>query len=286
MIGRSGFLATCLAATLRESGVPLLAVGRPEIDLTVSRSVDALSDLLQRDDTVVILSALTPDKGRNVRTLMNNVRMAEHLCEVFERRSCAHVLYISSDAVYDGRDTPLTEDSNRQPADLYALMHTSREMMLQSALGAGNIPYCFLRPVALFGAGDTHNSYGPNRFIREAFEARTITLFGKGHDERSHLYVGDAARLVHRCIKAVSTGTLNLAAAETISFLQVAEMIRNAMPFDTELRFKEQGNAGGSRRPYDIRNLRAAFPDFEFTAFKSAIDAFIAVLRVDKLAPS
>src|SRR5215510_9211928 len=155
ILGRSGFLAQHLIAELDTNRIPVHAVGRPEIDLTSASSIDALSRMVQPDDSVVILSALTPDKGRDFRTLMKNLRMAEHLGEVFDRSRCAHAVYVSSDAVYDGRHVPIDEASTREPVDLYGLMHTSREMMLQSVLTARQIPSCVLRPVALFGPGDT-----------------------------------------------------------------------------------------------------------------------------------
>ena len=281
LVGRSGFLARHLFDKLETSGIAVHAVGRPEIDLTSAASVDALGSVLGPDDSVVILSALTPDKGRDFRTLMKNLQMAEHLAEVFERGPCAHVVYVSSDAVYDGKQVPLDERSSREAVDLYALMHTNREMMLRSVLAARQIPFCILRPVALFGPGDTHNSYGPNRFVREAFERRTITLFGKGEDERSHVCVEDAARLIARSVTHKSEGTLNIASSETVSFMQVAEAVQAACPFPTTLILKDRpGPSAISTRPFDAHQLHDAFPGFEFTAMSVALNALIAGSRL------
>src|SRR5262245_29484687 len=115
IVGRSGFLAQHLVPELKGSGVPVEVVGRPDIDLTSPGSVDSLSRALRADDSVVMLSALTPDKGRDFRTLMKNLRMAEHLGDLFDRTPCAHVIYVSSDAVYDGKHAPLDEGSSREP---------------------------------------------------------------------------------------------------------------------------------------------------------------------------
>jgi UDP-glucose 4-epimerase len=277
IVGRSGFLARRLSAELARDGIPFDTVGRPEVDLTAPSSVDALRGLVQPDDALVILSALTPDKGRDFRTLMKNFSMAEHLGELFERCPCAHVVYVSSDAVYDGRQAPIDEDSGREPVDLYALMHTGREMMLQSVLTPRQVPLCILRPVALFGAGDTHNSYGPNRFVREAFDSRTITLFGRGEDQRSHVCADDAARLIAGCLLRRSAGILNLASPHTMSFRQVAELVQASCPFPTTLTFKDRPGSGPvSRRPFSDRRLREAFPGFEFTPMTEAVSAFVA----------
>lgn len=277
IVGRSGFLAQHLIAELESRSVPIDAVGRPEIDLTSPGSVDSLGQMIRPDDAVVILSALTPDKGRDFRTLMKNLEMAKHLGELFDRSRCAHVVYVSSDAVYDGRQVPIDEGSSREPGDLYALMHSGREMMLQSVLAPRQIPLAILRPVALYGPGDTHNSYGPNRFVREAFEHRTITLFGRGEDERSHVYVQDAARLLTRCLTRKSEGILNIASPETVSFLQVAEAVQAACPFPTSLVFKDRPGAGTiSRRPFAAPQLRDAFPDFEFTPMSAGVRTLVS----------
>jgi len=277
LLGRSGFLASHLAIGLTRAGIPSLALGRPDLDLTHPSAIETLSALIEPTDTVVVLAALTPDKGRDVGTLTKNLRMAEHLCAVFERRPCAHVVYVSSDAVYDGRQVPIDEGSSREPVDLYAVMHTTREMMLQSALAARKVPVCVVRPVALFGPGDTHNSYGPNRFVREALDARTITLFGKGEDQRSHVYVEDAARFMLQCLLRRSAGTMNLADDQTFSFLEVAELVRASCPFSTTLVLKERAGSGGTTtRPFSARLLRDAFPRFEFTPMAAAIGAFVA----------
>jgi nucleoside-diphosphate-sugar epimerase len=276
VIGRSGFLAQHLVADLATSGIPIEVLGRPEIDLTSPTSVDALSRVIRADDSVVMLSALTPDKGRDFRTLIKNLRMAEHLGDLCDRSRCAHFVYVSSDAVYDGKQLPLDEGSSREPGDLYALMHTSREMILQSVLAARQIPLCIVRPVALFGPGDTHNSYGPNRFVREAFEHRTITLFGKGEDERSHVYVQDATQLITRCLTQKSEGILNIASPETVSFMQVAEAVRAACPFPTSLVLKDRPGAGAiSRRPFAAHQLHDAFPDFEFTPMSAGVRTLV-----------
>src|ERR1700733_14547904 len=83
----------------------------------------------------------------------------------------------------------------------------------------------FLRPCAVYGANDTHNSYGPNRFIRSGLKDGKITLFGFGEEKRDHVYVEDLSRLVELCLLHRSEGTLNLVSGTAVSFYDVAERI-------------------------------------------------------------
>ena len=179
-LGRRGFIATHLVRELEARRRPVLALGRDVVDLTEPASVDKLAGLLFETDTVVVDAALPPERGRGFRALSKNLRMVEHLCELFEKHPPAHVIYMSSDAVYDDHKIPLDEDSTREPMDLYALMHTAREMMLESVLAQRGVPLCILRPVNIFGSGDPHGSYGPNAFVRQAVAERRITLYGRG----------------------------------------------------------------------------------------------------------
>jgi len=302
LLGRRGFVASHLSRHLQSIGIAVTAVGKDEVDLTRPASVEELGARLEDTDTVVITSTLTPDKGRDVRTLMTNLVMAQHLCEVFDKRRCAHVIHLSSDAVYAGHTIPLDEDSSREPVDLYAVMHTAREMMLGSVLTARHVPFCVLRPVNIYGFGDSHNSYGPNRFIRQAFEDGRITVFGKGEERRCHLYIEDAVRLIAACIARRIAGRFNLAPPEAVTFRWIAETIRAACPFPVELEFKPR-SAPTSHRPstltrvlrqlshlgrpldptvhrtYAVAKLRRTFPDFHFTPMPEALHRYVALVQ-------
>ena len=128
---------------------------------------------------------------------MANLAMGEHVCAALEEVPCAQVVYISSDAVYADDCNPVRETSCCDPSSNHGLMHLVRERMLAQTLKKAKVPYLILRPSLLYGAGDTHNGYGPNRFIRTALAEKRITLFGAGGgDARPHL--GPGSQPTHR----------------------------------------------------------------------------------------
>ena len=53
-----------------------------------------------------------------------------------------------------------------------------KEIMLKKFLGH----FCIIRPTLVYGPGDTHKGYGPNKFINLALKKR-ISLFGNGERE-------------------------------------------------------------------------------------------------------
>lgn len=225
ILGARGFLSRHLQEALRARDIPFLALASNEVDLTKPESVEELATRIRPDDAVVMMSTLTPDKGRDVGTLMLNLRMGEHVCSALSRAPCAHFVYLSSDAVYDAHQIPLDEDSTREPMDLYALTHTAREMMLGSVLEKSRTPFCILRPTNIYGPGDTHFNYGPNRFVRTALRDGVITLFGQGEERRSQVYVADAIGIIERVITHRSQGRLNIANRPAVTFQQIAEQV-------------------------------------------------------------
>lgn len=280
LLGKHGFVARALGRHLPRLGIPVEAVGKDDVDLTQPAAVEALGARLRETDAVVVAATLTPDKGRDVRTLMKNLAMAAHLCEVLERRACAHVVYLSSDAVYTADAEGLDETASREPADLYAAMHTTRELMLGSVLAPRGVPYCVLRPVNIYGPGDTHNSYGPNRFIRQAFAERRIALFGKGEERRCHLYIVDAVRLIAAALTRRLAGAFTLAPPGAVTFMDVVEMIRAACPFPVDVECRPRSAPGVvTHRTYSIDRLRHAVPGVDFTPMPEAIRAYVRLVQ-------
>lgn len=261
LFGARGFIGRAIQARLQADSVPTLAVTSGEVDLASSASVAQIAGLLKPTDAVVMLSALTPDKGRDAATLMKNLAMMQHLCAGVEKTGCAHFVYFSSDAVYDSAVARVTEAVPASPQDLYGTMHRTREIM---AAGI-RAPLLALRPTLVYGTDDTHNAYGPNRFRRMAQKDGTITLFGGGEELRDHVHVDDVAALTVRCLMQQSAGVLNIATGVSTSFRGVAELV--AQQFDNRVEIVETPRANPvTHRHYDVTNLIRAFPDFRFVS--------------------
>ena len=100
--------------------------------------------------------------------------MAKNISESINDK-VAHILYVSSDAVYGARTFNVDEKSQLAPDSFYGEMHLAREKVFENFKDRIGI----LRPTLVFGKNDPHNAYGPNRFLRSALERNEITIFGK-----------------------------------------------------------------------------------------------------------
>ena len=267
LLGARGFIGTAIRRQLEAQSIPAIALTSAELNLAEATAADKLAALLKPSDAVVMLAALTPDKGRDIATLMKNLAMMQSVCAAIGKSGCAHLVYFSSDAVYDTAISRVTEDTPASPQDLYGAMHYTREIMARSL---AKVPVLVLRPTLVYGLGDTHNSYGPNRFRRAAQKDGKITLFGGGEETRDHIHVDDVAALTVRCLLHKSTGTLNVATGISKSFYEIAEIAAAQFGNRIEIITTPRTNPV-TQRHYDVTSLIKAFPNFRFIALEDGI---------------
>ena len=261
MIGAGGMVGGSIVQELARSDIPTLALTRKEVDLLGPSGSDRLKSRLSTDDAVVFVSAVAPAK--NAAQLMANLRMAEAALAAFAAVPPAHLVYISSDAVYADDANPVTERSPVAPSTIHGMMHAARELMFRSEYRG---PFAALRPTLIYGARDPHSGYGPNRFRRQAAKGEPITIFGEGEEKRDHVAVEDVARLAVRMLLHRSTGALNAVTGVATSFHDIAHIV--ARQFEPSAQVESVPRPGPRphllHRFFDITQCLKAFPDFHF----------------------
>lgn len=268
VIGAGGFVGGALMRRLKAAGANALGLTRTDVDLLSTDAADRLAALLKDGDAFVAVSARAPCK--DIGMLIENMIMVRAMTDALGRVPVAHVVNISSDAVYADGPVPLTEDTPTAPTSMHGAMHLAREIAFASSVKA---PLAILRPSLLYGADDPHNGYGPNRFRRLANAGEDITLFGEGEERRDHVLIEDVAEIMFRVLARRSTGSLNIATGDVHSFRDVATMAVAAAP--RKVAIKASPRSGpmphNGYRPFDIAACRAAFPDFSYTPMAQGI---------------
>src|SRR6185312_12261866 len=266
VIGAGGFVGGAVVKALQGDGVPVLGLTRKEVDLLAAGAADALAARLQPEDSVVFVSALAPT--RTPAMLIQNLQMAAAVVDALAKRPVAHLVCISSDAVYADDANPVTERSCRQPSSMHGMMHAARELMLKSE---AKVPLAILRPSLLYGARDPHNGYGPNRFRRLAQKGDAITLFGEGEEQRDHVDIADVARLTSLALAHRSRGELNVATGTSTSFRDIAELAVQLSGNSVEIRGTPRQNPI-THRHFDITECLKAFPQFRYTPLREGLE--------------
>jgi nucleoside-diphosphate-sugar epimerase len=268
ILGAGGFIGGACMNKLQSAGIDTVGITRTEVELMADGAADHLCKYITETDALVVVSAKAPVKDNAM--LLDNITMMKAICTAIEQTNPAHVVYISSDAVYADSPTPLSETSCAQPGSLHGAMHLARELMLEHSCSA---PLAILRPTLVYGLADPHNGYGPNRFRRLAANGEDIILFGEGEERRDHILVDDIADLVHRVLCRRSKGVLNLATGYVTSFRELAEKIVSL--FDSAVSVNGSPRQGsmphGGYRPFDSAGTKNAFPDFEYTPIEQGL---------------
>jgi nucleoside-diphosphate-sugar epimerase len=268
VLGAAGFVGSAVMRRLEVAGVPVLGVTHRDLDLTAPDSADRLAGLLRPGDAVVAASAKSPCK--TAAMLVENAKMVSAMVAALNKSPVAHVVNISSDAVYADTPVPLTEASPRAPETMHGVMHLAREIAFASEVKS---PLAILRPSMLYGARDPHNSYGPNMFRRLANGGMPIVLFGNGEERRDHVLIDDVAEIVFRVLQRRSVGALNIVTGEVHTFRELAELVvalaPRPVPIESTPRHGSMPHNG--YRPFDIACCRAAFPDFSYTPVNNGL---------------
>jgi UDP-glucose 4-epimerase len=260
--GAAGFVGNAIASRLERDGVPVLRIARREIDFTAPDADAKLAAMLRPCDVLVAVAARAPVK--NADMLVENMVIARALAKAAAKADLAQVVNVSSDAVYADSPAPLTEGSCASPGSLHGAMHLAREVLFGAEVKA---PLAHLRPSLLYGAGDPHNGYGPNRFRRLAAKGEDIVLFGEGEERRDHVHIDDVGELAARVVLMRSRGVLNIATGEVHSFRDIAARVVSLSGRNVAIRGTPRSSPmpHNGHRPFDIAACRQAFPDFRYT---------------------
>ena len=268
IVGAGGFVGAAAAESLKARGVNVLALASHDIDLLSDGAASKIASNLCDFDTLVFVAAKAPVKNNDM--LIDNLRMASVICAAVRSVKVSHLVYVSSDAVYADSAEPLNETSCAQPGSLHGVMHLAREVMLSESC---KVPICILRPTLIYGARDPHNGYGPNRFRRLAKRGEEIVLFGSGEEQRDHVYIGDVAEIIARCVVHKSQGILNIATGTVASFADIAKKLVALSPNITTIKNTQRFGPMPHRgyRSFDSSSTVLAFPGFCYTPLEKGL---------------
>lgn len=270
ILGATGFIGAVIRRRLSVDGIKTLAVGRADLDLLAHDAPEKLAECLDDADTLVFASARAPCK--DLTMLLENTRMLQSVCAALKQKSVAHLVYISSDAVYKDSAQLINEASCAEPGVLHGVMHLTREVALRNYYSG---PLAIVRPTLVYGYDDPHNGYGPNRFRRLAAAGREILLFGEGEELRDHVDVEDIGELVRLIILHRSSGIANAVSGEVVSFRELAEYTVSAFSPSVPVKrvSRQTSMPHNGYRGFDNAAVLQAFPGFRFKSWRDGVSA-------------
>jgi UDP-glucose 4-epimerase len=256
VVGCNGFIGRAVVDELNSLGIESIGIAKEDFDLLEDTTSSKLKGLLRENDQIVFTSAIAPSKcAEDVR---KSIKMAEVFCNSLSELNIKQVVLISSDSVYGNKGGLFNELSACDPNSFHGLAQLSREVILQNS----NIKnLAILRVCQVYGEGDTHNGYGPNRFFGQIKNSEPIKVFGEGLNVRDHIHINDVVKLIIRSLKTNFSGTLNIATGKSYSFLDVAEKCRSIFSPQTKIEYSGTEDEIFVKG-FDISKINETFPDF------------------------
>jgi UDP-glucose 4-epimerase len=262
VLGGSGFIGSAIIDLCNKRQMKCVSITRKEINLLDDSASKKLSEILKPSDCVVVACAVAPVK--NIQMLIDNLKIAEEISKALMASPVNYLLNVSSDAVYQDSNEPLTENSFRAPSSLHGIMHLSREIRFEML----SVPTGIICPTLVYGIKDPHNGYGPNLFSRQAQKGDDIKLFGKGEELRDHIFVDDVAILCLKMIESKVLGRVNAVTGKVISFDSIAtscsKLVNNRVSVHHTKRNGSMPHNG--YREFNTSKLNSLFPDFKATS--------------------
>ena len=171
----------------------------------------------------------------------------------------------------------ILEKTITSPSSLHGLMHLTREEILKDNF---NKILCILRPTLIYGTGDSHNGYGPNRFVNCALKNNSISIFGNGEERRDHIFIEDLVKIIVQCIEKKGLGILNLASGKVFSFKYLAKLVINSSKSKSKLiKVKRKGPMPhNGYRPFDVTLLKNSFKNIKISSIKIGIKKYLISL--------
>ena len=267
IFGSNGFVGNAVALSLEKKGAVTIRVSRQEHDFQ-SKSLWRGIDQLNENDVLVFAVAQAP--VRTFQDFQNNIDIVDNFIFNFNDEKFRQIVNISSDAVYADCLSLISEESRVGPTALHGCMHLVRELALNKSFGESVL---HVRPTLIFGPGDPHGGYGPNKFLKDARSIGIITLYGQGEELRDHIFIDDVGEIVAKAVADGVTGIINAVTGNAVSFLQIAENIVQLFE-NVKIQFISRSNPPphlGVRR-FSNRRLSELLPDFTFTSVEKGIN--------------
>jgi len=273
ILGGSGFVGRYVVRLLEQRGLNFRSYSSKDMNLLDANAADRLREQLKAGDVVMILASVTPRHGRDAKTQQGNVIMAQHLAQAFKGAAISQVVLLSSDAIYANELSPFREDVVTEAEDEYGRALLKRERAIQRACEENYIPLTIFRPCGIYGPGDPHEAYGPNRFLASARRQGVIQIFGQGEDLRDHVYVEDMAALLVAAVERSRPGVFNVATGQSVSFIRIAEWIQKRMG-GVRLEFAPRSQLAIERR-HDVRRLKTHFSECRIRSIEEGLASYL-----------
>lgn len=198
------------------------------------RDAAAVDELFGREsfDAVIHAAGLAavdhvekhPEEGR--RSNIEGTRNIARAC----RRCGAYMVYVSTNAVFDGAFAPYAEDASTNPIHEYGRIKLECERLTKDLAG----PHAIVRPILMYGWNHSVNRPNPVTWLYEKLlRGEPVPLVGDVFENPLHSH--QCGRALWKLLEKRPAGIFHLAGADRVSRWELGLKAARAFDLDASL---------------------------------------------------
>jgi len=283
--GHRGMVGSALVRRLESEGCTQLVLRtRKELDLTDQAQVHAFMQQ-EKPDHVILAAArvggIHANNSYPAQFIYDNLMIAANIIHAAHRADVSRLLFLGSSCIYPRlAPQPMPEDSllsgkleaTNEP---YAIAKIAGIKLCESFNREYGTDYRSIMPTNLYGPNDNYDlqtSHVLPALIRKFHEAKLanapfVEVWGTGKVKREFLHVDDLAEaslfVLNLDQEQYAAATepmcshINAGTGIDVTIRELAELIRDVVGFDGELRFNPEYPDGTPRKLLDVSKLAA-----------------------------
>ena len=281
--GHKGLVGSAILRRLRGEGYTNL-ITRSHQDLDLMRQAEVEAFFASERPEYVFLAAarvggIFANNSYPAEFIYNNIMLQSNVIHAAYLLSVKKLLFLGSSCIYP-RDCPqpmkeeyLLSGKLEPTNEAYAVAKIAGIKMCQSYNRQYGTHFISVMPTNLYGPGDNFDletSHALAALIRKFHEGkisdklrvtsdesmRTVTIWGSGSPRREFIYVDDLADASLFVMKHYDkSDIINIGVGKDISIRELAEMIKEIVGFEGDLRFDSSKPDGTPRKLLDVSRL-------------------------------
>jgi GDP-L-fucose synthase len=276
--GHRGLVGSAIVRALASRGAgagPVVTRTHDELDLRDQKAVDRFFEK-ERPAQVYLAAArvggIVANDTRPAEFVRDNLLIQTNVIDAAYRSGTRKLLFLGSSCIYPKHaKQPMTEDclltGPLEPTnEAYAVAKIAGIQMVQAYRRQYGFHGISLMPTNLYGPADNFDltsSHVLPALMRKLHEAKTagaphVVVWGTGSPRREFLHVDDlASACLFLMDRYDDAGIVNVGVGEDLSIRELAELLRDVVGFQGDLRFDTTKPDGTPRKLLDVSRLHA-----------------------------
>ena len=215
-------------AIYRDKTIPVKNTSWLQYDILRGSVTDLFSQLSQVDVIIHNAASLSLNQEDNTKIKQVNISFTEDLLKFAVKNGVKKILFTSTLSTVRKPLPPIiTEESILEPLSAYSESKFIGEKLIQQYAEKYGINYCILRIASpVVNCLDRMPDTVVKKWINQSINDESIKIYGLGGRTQNFVSVTDISNAFLKCIETKNTsGIFNIASTDTISMVDLAEMI-------------------------------------------------------------